>query len=177
MINKSLKIGILCSGNTCRSPILAAWLKQILPNDSQLEIWTAGMSMKDYKVGCKVKESAILAAKKLNLDKNLITELENHKSIKVENIAESANLIIWITDFENINAEKEGSNIKRIDFINTILIKYNAILVILPEKDEAYEKSINVNSTEKEIDEAYLAQSIRLKEWAEIIYKTSINRQ
>lgn len=177
MINKPLKIGILCSGNTCRSPIFAAWLKQILPNDSHLEIWTAGMSMKDYEVGCKVKESAILAAKKLNLDKNLITELENHKSIKVENITESANLIIWITDFENINAEKEGSNIKRIDFINTILIKYNAILVILPEKDEAHEKSINVNSTKKEIDEAYLAQSIRLKEWAEIIYKTSINRQ
>lgn len=173
---RKLTIGILCSGNTCRSPVLSAWIKHIVKDDSTLTIWTAGMNMNDEEVNLAVFDDALIAANEMEMRGDLILELKKHRSRKVEFITEPANLIIWITEFEKFKAKKENSEDLRIDFIKKILLKKQADLIIIPEKDVAWEIRNNKNSNDQEIREAYKVQSEKLKQWAEIICKTTIDK-
>lgn len=174
--NRKLAIGILCSGNTCRSPVLSAWIKHLVKDDSTLTIWTAGMNMNDDEVDLPIHEEALIAANEMNLRSDLIIELIKHKSKKVELITKPANLIIWITEFEKIKEKKDGSDEIRINFIKKILLDKLADLIIIPEKDTAWETKNNKKSTKQEICEAYKNQSNKLKQWAEIISKTIIDK-
>ncbi len=172
--NRKLEIGILCSGNTCRSPVLSAWIKHLIRDDSSLTIWIAGMNMNDNEVGQSVHQEALDAVTVMGLRNELISELSEHRSIKVESITKSANLIIWITEFEKINVKKENSHEIRIDFIKRILVDKHAELILIPEKDTAWETKNIDSSTPQEVYDAYKQQSAKLKQWAEIICKTTI---
>jgi protein-tyrosine-phosphatase len=174
--NKKLEIGILCSGNTCRSPVLAAWIKHLVEDDCSLTIWTAGMNMNNDEINKPVHKEALYAARVIGLRNDLISELSEHRSIKVESITTSANLIIWITEFEKIKVKKDNSQEIRIDFIKRILLDKQADLFLIPEKDTAWETKNNKSSTEQEVCDAYKQQSEKLKQWAEIIYKTIIDK-
>jgi protein-tyrosine-phosphatase len=50
-------IGIVCSGNTCRSPIAKAWLRQMLDKEqTEVDIWTAGLNA---KTGARVSDKVV----------------------------------------------------------------------------------------------------------------------
>ena len=73
MTKQTYAIGTVCSGNTCRSPIAAAWLRESVlaaGRTRQVSIWTAGMFVIPKDVGVKgVEPEALLVAKQMGLSK------------------------------------------------------------------------------------------------------------
>lgn len=80
----------VCTGNTCRSPMAEALLRQALPPASPWRVASAGLAAFD---GCHASEPAVAAVAELG------AELRNHRSRRVTpQLIQDAAVVIAMTD-------------------------------------------------------------------------------
>ena len=84
--NSIKSITFLCYGNICRSPFCEYYLKKLIENKKQIEIYSAGFIMKEGRLS---PENAQKAAEKFKID------LSNHRSRTItEQLAINSSIII-----------------------------------------------------------------------------------
>ncbi len=164
------KIGICCTGNTCRSPVTAIWLNHFaIEKNIDVEIWTAGTHVKEADIVNRkgVEEEAINSAIIMGLDKELVDKLKKHVVSDIWSNTNEADLLIWITNIKN--KKHEITKTLMTDLTN----KLGCGLKIINEKDKAWkakkEYLKNDGSSPEKYKSAYLKQGERLKQWSEKI--------
>jgi hypothetical protein len=171
-------ISIVCTANTCRSPVLGAWLRHELDlaGRRNVEIWTAGLTLDPDKSSPRalVKKYSLAAARELGMGERAYTTLERHKAALLERRKRPADCLCWITDLENIQvADPGGPNGYRIrmDRITARCERLGAALIVVPVSDTAWLALRDVRRHDtangrRRAKAAYLAQSDELRRWA-----------
>lgn len=165
------RIGICCSGNTCRSPITAIWLEKfhrdLYPN-SNLTIWTAGIVVTKDKVNSPMEDDPLEVAKEMKLDMDLYEKLSKHKSQSVWTMNKQADLIVWISAPNKILQKDSPFNVTRLQRMKELATKLESTLFIIPEKDDAWEAK-NTKAPIDEVKQKYYEQAERLIEWSKML--------
>jgi protein-tyrosine-phosphatase len=154
-------IGIVCSGNTCRSPVAAAWLQHHLlmaDKANSYRIWTAGLS-DDASGADPVFLEPIEAAQQLGLHPECLSQLQWHKSRHISSIELPTNTLFWITDPEKVNdVEKDGRT--RFNHMSSFAKRLGAKLSVIHEPDKAWiAKSEYLKLIEEKAPQLVLAQA------------------
>jgi len=157
-------VGIVCSGNTCRSPIAAAWLRHLLDGDPSrpAQIWTAGLKVEENEK--KVEQEPLLVALDMGMSPMLIRDLEKHEAREVSSEFRSTDLLVWITDPDKLGSSDDGDS-TRIERMRDKAKALGAFLLVVPEADHAWEAKQRGESASK-VMEAYRDQANSLRRWA-----------
>lgn len=157
-------IGIVCSGNTCRSPIAAAWVHQMLGKEhtaADVYVWTAGLNAKG---GSHVSDETWKIAQKMNFREDVMSYLEDHRSRNLKKEERETHLLVWITDPQNVNVIDRGFSSTRVERIREKVEKLGALLIVIPQADDAYMAKI-AGRPEQEVLELYRIQAAALGQW------------
>ena len=173
--DKLYTIGIVCSGNTCRSPVTAAWLKRAIsasPRPDIVRVWTAGMRVKRKDVGKKkVEESALEVARELGLSKGDLREMRKHRVRDLDEETSRTDLLVWISDPNKLSAIDRSSNGKtRSAEMKEKADKLGATLLVIPEADAAWEAK-EAKAPPDEVRAAYYQQAQSLRRWSWMVFR------
>lgn len=162
-------IGIVCSGNTCRSPITGAWLRQLLDHKnfrSDVTVWTAGLNLRGRNT---VHEEPLIIAQQMGMSEQPLTALREHRARDLAAENQKTDLLVWITDPDKINVVDDPYP-SRSQRIQSAAKRLGATVLVIPEPDHAWEAK-DRGEPENEVMELYRDQAIKLREWVWIIYR------
>lgn len=184
-------IGICCTGNSCRSPIMAIWLENlILQSKHNTHLWTAGVKVNEnhYKEKFGTEKFAKETAKIMQLNNALLEKLEAHTIKKLNDINKQTDLIFWITELHMTSKIDDPFSETRFERMKEMAKRLGSTLIIIPEKDFAYaakkkfekrrdiitdheERKMYIKLKEPEVVKNYLEQGIIMKKWSSEIFK------
>jgi hypothetical protein len=165
----SYTVGIVCSGNTCRSPVTEAWLRQILAaktTNLKCNIWSAGLMLGKERT---VHEQPRSIAREMGLSAELLDSLRRHEARDLKKVVKRTDLLVWITDPAKINS-KDGNELSRAERMRVKAKLLGATLLVIPEADLPWEAKEH-HAPDNEVLELYRDQAISLQKWASIIYR------
>jgi protein-tyrosine-phosphatase len=172
MGRKTYTIGIVCSGNTCRSPVTAAWLQEAinqLGNDKNVTVWTAGMRVEKNDVAnSSVEDYVLCVADEMKMSELQINRLREHRVRDLHEETNPTDLLVWITDPNKLMDKVEGDE-TRAAFMKKRATDLGAILLVVPEADNAWEAKENKKPRD-EVLRLYYEQANKLKEWSLVIH-------
>ena len=167
-------VGFVCSGNTCRSPIAAAWVRHELLTTGQeqhVKLWTAGLRVESEDIGVKGAESeALVAAAKMNLNPVVLRALLRHRVDDLSRVSIKSDLLVWITDPSKISQIDEEKQLTRAAEVKECAVRLNATLLVVPEQDAAWQAKED-NAPLTEVSELYEAQAVSLRRWSWVVYR------
>lgn len=176
MSSNPFTIGIVCSGNTCRSPIARAWLRHLLAREnltSRVQIWTAGLRLTPGE-SPEVPDQAQTVGKEFGLSEPIRNELQVHRRGALADEHTKTQLLVWIKDAGKVNERDEDDGPTRAEILRQKADELGATLLVIPEPDDAFEireeyKGKNPESTK--VVAAYRTQSIAILRWMDIVWR------
>jgi Low molecular weight phosphotyrosine protein phosphatase len=165
--------GIVCSGNTCRSPIAAAWLRQVMamrPPTQVVQIWTAGMAIeRQTDIGTKpIEPEPLLVAEYMGLPDSEFESLRQHRVRDLRSEERLTDLLAWITDPSKLFI-KTNDGLTRAEYMRQRAKALDATLLVIPEADHAWQAKKD-GAPEKEVLAQYRKQAESLRQWSLILY-------
>jgi protein-tyrosine-phosphatase len=168
MTTGTFTIGVVCTGNTCRSPVTAAWIRHFLIAErlsAKATLWTAGLCPGQSSV---VGEEALEIAKEMGLSDEPLNTLTTHRATPLTCESRPTSLLVWISDPERINDTYDDKT-SRAGYMMATALKLGAALMVIPEADEAWSVKQSSTASDAEKLQAYRAQAQSLYAWAKTI--------
>ncbi len=161
-------VGIVCTGNTCRSPITAGWLQHFLdraPVGREVTVWTAGLSLGR---SVKVTAESMRIAIEQGLSAPQIAGLKRHRARPLATERRRTDLLVWLTDPKQLQELDDGPQ-TRAERMRKKAKAAGATLLLIPESDEPwYAKS--KGRPPAEIARLYRKQARSLSSWAKVVH-------
>jgi len=158
----AVRVGVVCSGNTCRSPVAGAWLRQILASEglTSVEVWTAGV---DVEGKPEVPEEAQQVAPEIGMSEMAIEMLRVHQVSSVDKEDRKTDLIVWITNPEKVGYVDHWRETKetRAEWMVKRAEDLESLLLVMRERDQGFDAKARAASPE-ETRAAYRQQGINL---------------
>jgi hypothetical protein len=124
--------------------------------------------VKKEKVGTEeVGKQPLLVAQEMKLPKGQLTKLRRHRVHDVYDEGRPTDLIVWITDPAKMTQKITGES-NRAEEMKAIASRLGAMLLVIPEADEAWEANRR-GAPSEEVLELYRKQAVILREWSEVI--------